>query len=47
MTKSDQGEGGSGLLSKNSDVTLHRGGRGGVSQIVTKSDRGEGGGQPY
>ena len=43
MTKSDRGEGGSGLLSKKSDVTLHSGGRGGVSQKVTKSDRGEGG----
>ena len=41
------GEGGSGLLSKNSDVGLHSGGRGGVSQKVTKGDRGEGGGQAY
>ena len=50
MTKSDRGEGGVSpkvtILNKSDYITLHKGvirGGGGVSQKVTKSDRGEGG----
>ena len=37
------GGGVSSLLSEKDDVTLHSGGRGGVSQKMTKGDQGGGG----